>query len=156
MAAPVVETALLIRRPAGEAYEAFADPAVTTRFWFTSGSGRLEPGAKLRWDWEMYGVGTDVSVVAAEPGRRIVIDWDTADRPTRVEWTFEARGEGQTLVKVVHGGFHGTAEEQAAAALDSMGGFSLVLAGAKAWLEHGLELGLVRDRHPDAWVSARS
>lgn len=33
-------------------------------------------------------------------------------------------------------------------AIDSTGGFSLVLAGAKAWLEQGLTLGLIGDRHP--------
>ena len=33
-------------------------------------------------------------------------------------------------------------------ALDSTEGFSLVLAGLKALLEHGVELNLVRDRHP--------
>jgi hypothetical protein len=36
-----------------------------------------------------------------------------------------------------------------APALDSAGGFALVLAGAKVWREHGIELNLVRDRHPD-------
>jgi hypothetical protein len=30
-----------------------------------------------------------------------------------------------------------------------MQGFTFVLAGLKAWLEHGVELQLVRDRHPD-------
>jgi len=30
----------------------------------------------------------------------------------------------------------------------STGGFTLVLAGAKAWLEQGLTLGLIGDRHP--------
>jgi len=33
-------------------------------------------------------------------------------------------------------------------ALDSVGGFNLVLAGLKAFLEHGIELNLVRDRFP--------
>jgi hypothetical protein len=36
-----------------------------------------------------------------------------------------------------------------AAALDSTGGFHLVLAGAKAWLEHGIELGVVPDHLPN-------
>jgi len=31
-----------------------------------------------------------------------------------------------------------------------MGRFSLVLAGLKAWLEHGIELNLVADHAPDA------
>jgi hypothetical protein len=39
-----------------------------------------------------------------------------------------------------------------AAALDSLQGFSLTLAGCKALLEHGVELNIVRDVHPDALV----
>lgn len=31
---------------------------------------------------------------------------------------------------------------------DSAGGFSFVLAGLKAWLEHNVRLNLVPDRHP--------
>lgn len=37
--------------------------------------------------------------------------------------------------------------------LDSIGGFSLVLAALKAWLEHGIALDLVADRDPEAHVS---
>ena len=33
-------------------------------------------------------------------------------------------------------------------AIDSMQGFSLVLAGAKAFLEHDIRLNLVADRYP--------
>lgn len=39
----VARAGMLIRRPAGAVFEAFADPAVTARFWFSKGSGRLEP-----------------------------------------------------------------------------------------------------------------
>lgn len=148
---PVAETAMLIRRPVAEVFEAFVDPAITRRFWFTRGSGRLEPGARVRWDWEMYGVGSWVNVREIEPGRRIIIDWDE-DAPTRVEWTFDPRGSGATLVRVINSGFHGAYAEQVAGALDSTGGFALVLAGAKIWLEHGIEPGFVPARHPDALV----
>lgn len=151
--APVADTGMLIRRPAAEVFEAFADPAVTTKFWFSKGGGRLEPGAKVRWDWEMYGASADVVVKAIEPERRILIDWgDEAEGFTQVEWRFEPRGEDQTFVTVVNSGFTGTGDEQVAKALDSLGGFNLVLAGAKAWLEHGVALNLVPDRHPDAIV----
>jgi len=70
---PVVSPQMLIRRPVAEGFEAFVDPRITTKFWFTKGSGRVETG-----------------------------------------------------------------------------GFSLLLAGAKAYLEHGVELHLVADRHPGA------
>jgi uncharacterized protein YndB with AHSA1/START domain len=149
---PVMKTGLLIRRPAAEVFEAFADPAITTRFWFSKSSGRLEPGAKVRWEWEMYGAGSDVEVKAVEPNARILITWGYAGAATEVEWRFEPRGEERTLVTITHSGFTGSADEQVAAALDSMQGFSLTLAGCKALLEHGLELNIVRDVHPDALV----
>ena len=152
MTAPVASAGMLIRRPAAEVFEAFADPAVTSRFWFTRGSGRLEPGARVRWDWAMYGVGTDVVVKAIEPGRRILIDWDVDSDPTEVEWTLDAHG-GETWVEVFNRGFPGAPDEQVARALDSTGGFALVLAGAKMWLEHGIEPRFVLDRHPDARIA---
>jgi hypothetical protein len=40
-----------------------------------------------------------------------------------------------------------------AEAIDSTGGFSLLLAGLKAFLEHGLELNLVVDHEPAALVN---
>jgi len=56
--APVAKAGMLIRRPASEVFEAFIDPAITSRFWFTKSTGRLEPGKHVTWTWEMY----DVSV----------------------------------------------------------------------------------------------
>lgn len=144
---PVVSSGMLIRRPSRVVFAAFADPAVTSRFWFSNGSAPLAPGARVRWDWEMYGAGTDVLVKAVEPDRRILIDWDLDD-PTEVEWRFEPRGD-HTWVTVENRGF--TADAAGVrAALDSANGFALVLAGAKIWLEHGVEPGFVLDRHPDA------
>ena len=147
---PVAEAGMLIRRPVGDVFEAFVDPAITARFWFSRGSGRLAPGARVRWEWEMYGAGSDVVVKAIEPDARILIDWD--DPATEVEWRFEARGDDRTWVTVENRGFHGAAEAQVARALDSAGGFALVLGGAKMWLEHGVEPRFVLDRHPDARV----
>ena len=145
---PVVKTQMLVRRPVEEVYEAFVDPAITTRFWFTKSSGRLEPGAEVRWDWEMYGASARVRVKAMEPNRRILIEWD--DPPCPVEWQFAAREDGTTLVSISNWGFHGTEDEVVARAIDSMGGFAMVLASLKALLEHGVELNLVADHFPDA------
>ena len=84
MSPPVAATGMLIRRPVAEVFEAFVDPAITARFWFTDGSGRLEPGARVRWTWAMYGVGTDVVVRELDPGRRNLIDCDDESDPTEV------------------------------------------------------------------------
>lgn len=72
---PVVKTGMLIRKPQSVVFEAFADPAVTTRFWFTDSTGRLETGETVRWDWKMYGVFAHVIVKAIERDRRILIAW---------------------------------------------------------------------------------
>jgi uncharacterized protein YndB with AHSA1/START domain len=146
----VVKVQLMIRRPAAEVYEAFVDPAITTRFWFSKSSGRLEVGQKVGWDWEMYGAHADVTVKALVPGRLILIEW--SGPAPEVEWRFTARGPDATLVEVTNSGFAGEGDAAVAAAIDSKGGFTSLLAGAKAWLEHGVMLELVADHHPDALV----
>lgn len=144
---PIVKAQMLIRRPAAEVFEAFVDPEITTRFWFTKSSGRLESGKEIRWDWEMFGVGTTLQVKTIEPNERILIEWD--DPPCPVEWRFTAHGGQATLVTISNWGFHGSDDDAVSQAIDSKGGFTMVLAGAKALLEHGVVLDLVRDQFPD-------
>ncbi|HEX8693856.1 MAG TPA: SRPBCC family protein [Longimicrobium sp.] len=146
--APVMETGMLVRRPAAEVFEAFVDPGVTTRFWFTRSSGRLEAGGQVRWDWEMYGVSAQVTAKTVEPHRRIVIEWPGYSGPTTVEWTFEPLDDGTTFVRITEAGFTGDGDELVKQVAGSTEGFTLVLAGLKALLEHGVRLNLVADRYP--------
>jgi uncharacterized protein YndB with AHSA1/START domain len=146
----VAKAEMLIRRPVSEVFEAFVDPAITSKFWFTGGSDKLAPGRRVRWDWKMYGFSVQADVKAFEENRRIVVDWSTGDEaPTTIEWRFTSRPDGTTFVSITNGGFAGTTEEIAKQAINSAEGFAFVLAGAKAYLEHGISLDLVRDRHPD-------
>jgi uncharacterized protein YndB with AHSA1/START domain len=148
------EVQMLIRRPVAEVFEAFVNPEITTKFWFTKSSGRLEPDAHVQWDWEMYGASTQVDVKAIEPNKRILIEWDGYNSKTAVEWTFEVRGENDTYVVVTESGFSGTDDEVVKAALDSVGGFTTMICGAKALLEHNLQLNLIADKFPDAHVKS--
>jgi uncharacterized protein YndB with AHSA1/START domain len=156
---PVVREQMLIRCPVARVFEAFVDPEVTSRFWFTRGSGRLEPGARVRWEWEMYGASTQVEVKRVEPNERILVEWDGPEKPTSVEWTFEPQGSDATLVVIRNWGFDGDPDKVVATALDAAGGFAFVLAALKAYLEHGMALKLVEDHAPAAysreWQAAR-
>jgi uncharacterized protein YndB with AHSA1/START domain len=145
---PIARAQMLIRKPVSEVFRAFVDPSVTTRFWFTRSSGKLEPGKEVRWDWEMYGASASVRVKAVDPDRRILVEW--GDPPRAVEWLFAPRADNATLVSISERGFHGSDDEVMAQALDSKGGFTIVLAGLKALLEQGVVLNLVADQHPDA------
>jgi uncharacterized protein YndB with AHSA1/START domain len=102
----------------------------------------------------MYGAAADVDVKAVVENARILIEWGQYGERTPVEWTFEPRGPGRTFVTVKNWGFKGDAEALVRTALDSKGGFTLLLAGLKTFLEHGIEPRLVVDAHPDAVVEA--
>ena len=145
---PVAKTGMLIRRPVAEVFEAFVDPGITTQFWFTKGSGRLEAGKQVQWEWEMYGISIPVTVKAVEPDRRILIEWPGHGSPTSVEWVFTSLGDGTTFVRITNAGFQGDGDALVKQAMDSTQGFSLVLAGLKALLEHDVKLNLVADRYP--------
>ena len=101
----------------------------------------------------MYGVSTQVVVRTIATNERILIEWDGPEHPTSVEWTFDARDKDRTFVTVRNWGFAGDPDGVVKQALDATGGFSFVLAGAKAFLEHGIELKLVLDHDPSALVS---
>jgi uncharacterized protein YndB with AHSA1/START domain len=146
--APVMKTGMLIRKPVAEVFEAFVNPAITTQFWFTKSSGRLEAGKQVQWEWEMYGISIPVTVKTVEPNRRIVIEWPGHGRPTTVEWVFLPQEDGTTFVRITNAGFTGDGDALVKQATDSTQGFTLVLAGAKALLEHDVRLNLVADRYP--------
>jgi uncharacterized protein YndB with AHSA1/START domain len=146
--APVVRTGMLIRKPVAEVFEAFINPEITTQFWFTKSSGRLEAGTKVQWDWDMYGISIPVTVKSVEPCQRILIEWPGYDSPTTVEWTFISCGDRSTFVRITNAGFTGDGDALVKQATDSTQGFSLVLAGLKALLEHDVRLNLVADRFP--------
>jgi uncharacterized protein YndB with AHSA1/START domain len=149
---PVAKTEMLIRKPVSEVFEAFVNPAITSNFWFTKGSGRLEAGKQIRWDWEMYNHSVEVSVKAIEENKRILIEWGAYSARSTVEWVFTPRPDNTTFVSISNSGFSGDGDEVVKQALDSTGGFSLVLAGAKAFLEHNINLNLIADRFPDKVV----
>ena len=146
---PAATSAMLIRRPVSEVFAAFVDPAITSKFWFTRGSGPLEPGATVDWFWDMYGFSTQASVVAVNQHRRILVDWLVDDAVLPIEWRFFPRPDGTTFVTITNSGFTGTGDVIAQHAVGSTEGFTFVLAGAKAYLEHGIKLNLVADRFPD-------
>ncbi|MEK3996362.1 SRPBCC family protein [Psychrobacillus sp. FSL K6-2365] len=144
-----VSVGMLIRKPVHEVFEAFIDPTITTKFWFTKSSGRLEKGRCIRWEWEMYGVSAELDVKEIEQNKRILIQFDDE---TTAEWLFTQRESEGTFVEIKNYGFKGNLTEIANQVIDSTGGYTIVLCGLKALLEHKIKLNLVADKFPDANV----
>ena len=147
---PSAKVEMLIRKPIEEVFEAFIEPAITTKFWVTKSSGRLESAKRIKWDWEMYGVSAELEVKDIEENKRILIEFDDN---TSVEWIFIPRAEKETIVSITHTGFTGDQDSIVEQVIDSTGGFTIVLCGLKALLEHNIVLNLVADKAPDANVN---
>lgn len=156
MTAPIVKAEMLIRKPVADVFNAFVDPAITTRFWFTKSSGKLEAGKRVRWDWEMYGVGDEIDVKDIEPNKRIVFEW-SSPKSNMVELTFTPHAKG-AMVSIANSGLRG--DDVVAEALNLTQGWNLVLAAAKAWLEHRINLNIIADKAPDhnvkGWINEQA
>jgi uncharacterized protein YndB with AHSA1/START domain len=145
---PIAKTGMLIRKPVEPVFEAIVNPEITTKFWFSKGSGRLETGKAVTWEWESHDVSIEVTPKVVEPNKRVVIEWPGYSGPTTVQWTFQSIPDGTTFVRVQESGWTGDADQLMRYVADSTQGFTLLLAGLKAWLEHGIQLNLTLDRYP--------
>lgn len=140
-----VEAQMLIRKPVEDVFEAFINPEVTTNFWFTKSTGRLEEGKTVIWEWEMYGVKNAVNVHQIIPNQLIRTEW--GEPSTNVDYEFRTMEKG-TLVIIKSYGFSQTGEDLLKVINDNTGGFTTVLDGCKAYLEHRIKLNLIEDKFP--------
>lgn len=144
---PTVEAQMLIRKPVSIVFQAFIDPAITTNFWFTKSSGPLEVGKTVIWEWEMYGHSESVLVKDIIPNKKILIEW--GNPATVVDFEFTALTDDTTYVVIKNSGFKETGDELIQAINDNTGGFTTVLDGLKAYLEHNIKLNLIADKFPN-------
>ena len=141
-----------IHKPAAEVFEAFVDPAITRNFWFTGGTGRLKVNQPVEWEWEMYQLKVPAVAKIVEPPEKLVFEWGSPAKT--VEILFHALEPAFTWVDITERGPVGEDGVPAAEAIiDSTGGFTTVLDGMKAYLEHGLHLNLIKDKYPKAAIT---
>ena len=140
-----VQSQMLIRKPINEVFEAFINPEITTHFWFTKSSGKLVEGETILWEWEMYGAKSEVKVHQIIPNQLIKTEWGSP--ATNVDYEFKEMEKG-TLVIIKSYGYSQTGDELLAVINDNTGGFTTVLDGCKAYLEHGINLRLIEDKFP--------
>jgi len=144
MSSPVTEVQMLIRKPASEVLNAFIDPEITKNFWFTKSSGRLDLNKVITWEWEMYGVSTIAVAREIIPDSKLVFEWN--DPVRQVEINLNKTSADTTYVVITESGYIETEDDLLQAIKDSTGGFTTVLDGLKAWLEHGINLNLIADK----------
>ncbi len=139
---PIVESQMLIRKPVSEVFEAMANPDITSNFWFTKGSGRVEPGKTLEWEWGQFGVKDTVDILEVNHNEFISLKWKLGDLKTTVEMYFESKSDETMLLRVIEKGFWDSLpaedknlEEKINLMMGQNGGWTLVLSNMKAYLE---------------------
>ena len=141
MADQVVTAQMLIRRPPGEVFAAFANPQTIRKFWLRDTTGPLAPGARVQWHFMVAGATANVVVTGFEAPRRIGFDWPGG---MHVELRFEPFGDGDTHVSAEVSGFNG--KDLLTQATNVVEGFSIVFCDLKILLESGSSANLVRDK----------
>lgn len=137
-----------IRKPVKEVFEAFVNPSITTKFWYTHSTGKLEEGVTIEWKWEMYNLVIPVKVIEIIENKKILVEWGEGIHQSSVIWEFNSVNDHLTFLTIRNFNFQGNDDELLSQIRDSTKGFTFVLAGLKAWLEHKIQLRLVEDAFP--------
>lgn len=136
-----------IALPVHEVFEAVADPAQLSSYFTTGGAeGRLASGETVTWDFADHPGRFPVEVAEVVPDEKIVIRWGRHEGGQKtgelntVTFEFAALDEDtRTLVTITEAGW-----SDSQAGLDSSYGncmgWSQMLAGLKAWVEHAINL----------------
>lgn len=127
-----------IARSPAEVFEAVVDPAKMAQYFISRGSGRMELGAKLAWEWSDVGARLEVEVVQLAKDERIVFVWPATGTKTKVTLLFEPDGAG-TKVTAMEAPFALT-EDGVRRALGQTQGWTDFCCCLKAYLQHGIDL----------------
>lgn len=147
-AAPVAKAEMLIRKPVQVVFEAMVNPDITSRFWYTKGSGRLDSGKDVRWEWEMYGVSVELCAHEIKKNKFIAFNWPSMGGTTSVEMLFTPMDNDCTFISITEKGWDAADEKMPAYVAGQTEGWTMVLAALKALLEFNIVLPLVADRYP--------
>jgi uncharacterized protein YndB with AHSA1/START domain len=133
-----------VARPVAQVYEAVADPDQLSKYFTTGGArGRLEPGADVTWDFADFPGEFPVTVVEADPPRKLVLRWEgrsALESETTTTFEFEPiDGDSRTLVTITESAWQLT-PDGAKNAFGNCEGWTGMLAALKAWVEHGINL----------------
>src|SRR5262245_18067484 len=131
MTGTIARTEMLIRRPPGEVFAAFANPQTIRKFWLRDTTGPLAPGARVQWHFMVAGATANVVVTRFEAPRLIAFDWPGG---MHVELRLEPYAGDATHLSSDVSGFSGDVLTQATNVVE---GFTIVFCDLKTLLESG-------------------
>ena len=134
-----IKTVLQIFKPVHEVFEAIVNPAEMSNYFISTGSGRMEEGRKLIWQFPEFDSDFPIRVVKVIPDKYISYYWNIDDIELLVEMTLAPIESNTTLVSVTE-----KSRENDEAGINwlkgNTEGWANFLACLKAYLEYGINL----------------
>lgn len=133
-----------VLRPVPDVFNAIVDPSKMAHFFISSATGPMTRGAKIEWHFDDVDIKLAVDVKEVEENRRIVFDWAASGENARVTIQLDARGDA-TLVSINETGWPMN-EQGVKRALGQTKGWTDFICCMKAYLQHGVNLRLGRNK----------
>jgi uncharacterized protein YndB with AHSA1/START domain len=134
-----VETQLNVSKPTSDVFEALVNPDQMSRYFISSGSGRLDAGQAVTWSWADCGAELTVAPQEIEADRKVAYLWNASGVETRVSIELQQCETSETNVIVREAGWPRD-NEGTARCLEQMQGWMHMLCCLKAYLEFGINL----------------
>jgi uncharacterized protein YndB with AHSA1/START domain len=105
-----INTALQIRKPKDEVFEAIVDPKKMSNYFISEGSGRMEENAELTWKFPEFEEKFPVRIGVIEENKYISYFWKNAGVELKVEMKLTSEGKDSTLVRITEKGMENNEE----------------------------------------------
>jgi uncharacterized protein YndB with AHSA1/START domain len=128
-----------ILRPVQRVFAAVVDPEEMTHYFISKGSGRLEAGKDITWEFADVGTSVKIHVLEVIADERIVYQSKALGDLIRTTIRFKADGADATVVTITDSSFPLT-DEGVKRALGQNAGWTYTLCALKAYLQFGVNL----------------
>lgn len=135
-----IKTTLQIQKPTHEVFEAIVDPEKMSNYFISKGSGRMETGKTLQWEFPEFEGSFPVRVGEIKQDRYLSFYWEGDEgKELLVEMNLEPRQDGSTVVTITEKSMPNN-EAGLTWLKRNTEGWANFLACLKAYLEYGINL----------------
>lgn len=134
-----INTAIQIRKPVAETFEAIVDPAKMSQYFISESSGRMEEGKQVMWKFPEFDMVFPVRVIKIVKNSFIAFNWDIDNIEHLVEISLQPGNNDSTIIKVFEKGRNND-ETGIKWLKQNTEGWANFLACLKAYLEYNINL----------------
>lgn len=134
-----IETSIQIQKPPREVFDAIIDPSKMSGYFISRGSGILEEGKQIMWQFPEFELEFPIRVSGIEKDKYVSFYWEVEGKDLLVEINLTPRGSESTLVRITEKSMQ--CDEAGLKWLQgNTQGWANFLACLKAYLEYGINL----------------